>query len=168
MAQTVKHLPAVQGRPRFDAWVGKIPQRRKWQPTPVLVPGKFHGLRRLVDYSPWGHREPDTTERLHFLFFHVDCLASCFHSSSYLVDQHDERRRAGLVTSRILKSKWHSTARVQRNCCVSRGHPLLLTPCVGPRAESWEQKGEGNDLFLSPGSTHLTVSAVLWGNTTVD
>ena len=42
------------GRPGFDPWVGKIPWRRKWQPTPVLLPGKFHGRRSLVGYSPWG------------------------------------------------------------------------------------------------------------------
>jgi len=46
----------------LDPWVGKIPWRRKWQPTPVLLPGKFHGLRSLVGYSPWGHKESDTTE----------------------------------------------------------------------------------------------------------
>ena len=37
-----------------------------WQPTPVLLPGEFNGLRSLVGYSPWGHKELDTTERLHF------------------------------------------------------------------------------------------------------
>ena len=42
-------------RPGFDPWVGKIPWRRKWQPTPALLPGKFHGLRSLVGYKPWGH-----------------------------------------------------------------------------------------------------------------
>ena len=44
--------------------------RRKWQPTLVLLPGKFHGWRRLVGYSPWGRKESDTTERLHFLSFY--------------------------------------------------------------------------------------------------
>ena len=44
----------------------RLPWRRKWQPTPVLLPGKFHRLRSLVGYSPWGHKESDTTERLHF------------------------------------------------------------------------------------------------------
>ena len=40
----------------LDPWVGKIPWRRKWQPTPVLLPGKSHGRRSLVGYSPWvGH-----------------------------------------------------------------------------------------------------------------
>ena len=52
----------------FDPWVGKIPWRRKWQPTPVFLPGESHGQRSLVGYSPWGHKESDTTERLHFYF----------------------------------------------------------------------------------------------------
>ena len=40
--------------------------RRPWHPTPVLLPGKSHGRRSLVGYSPWGLEESDTTERLHF------------------------------------------------------------------------------------------------------
>ena len=43
--------------------------RRKWQPTPVLLPGKFHGWRTLVGYSPWSHKELDMTEQLHFISF---------------------------------------------------------------------------------------------------
>ena len=42
--------------------------RRKWQSTPVLLPGKSHGQRSLVGYSPWDRKELDTTERLHFDF----------------------------------------------------------------------------------------------------
>ena len=40
------------GRPGFHPWVGKIPWRRKWQPTPVFLPGESHGRRSLVGYSP--------------------------------------------------------------------------------------------------------------------
>ena len=62
----VRNLPAVQEtqgrRPRFDPWVGKIPWRWAWQPTPVFLPGKFHGQRSLAGYSPWGCKESDTTE----------------------------------------------------------------------------------------------------------
>ena len=54
------------GRPRFNPWVGKTSWRRKWQPTPVFLPGKSHGWRILVGYNPWGRKELDTTERLHF------------------------------------------------------------------------------------------------------
>ena len=51
---------------RLTPWVRKIPWRRKWQPTPVLLPGESHGGRSLLGYSPWGHKESDTTEQLHF------------------------------------------------------------------------------------------------------
>ena len=66
MAQMVKCLPAMQ-ETGFDPWIGKIPWRRKWHPTPVLLPGKSHGQRSLMDYSPWGCKESDTIEQLHFL-----------------------------------------------------------------------------------------------------
>ena len=54
------------GRPRFDPWVGKSPWRRKWQPAPVLLPGKSHGRGSIVGYSPQGRKESNTTERLHY------------------------------------------------------------------------------------------------------
>ena len=49
------------------------PGRKQWHPTPVLLPGKFHGQRSLVGCSPWGHEESDTTERLHF-HFSLSCI----------------------------------------------------------------------------------------------
>ena len=55
----------------FDPWVGTIPWRRKWQPTPVLLPGKFHGQRSLAGSSPWGRKESHTTEWLHFHLRHL-------------------------------------------------------------------------------------------------
>ena len=48
----------------FNLWVGKVPWRRVWLPTPVLFPGKPHGQRSLAGYSPWGHKESDMTEWL--------------------------------------------------------------------------------------------------------
>ena len=51
-------------RCRFDPWVGKISWNRKWQPTPVIMPGKSHGQRSLVGYGPWGLKESDLTEQL--------------------------------------------------------------------------------------------------------
>ena len=65
----VKNLSATHkirhGSCRFHSWVGMIPWRGKWQPTPVFLPGKFHREISLLGYSPWGHKELDTTVRTH-------------------------------------------------------------------------------------------------------
>ena len=55
VAQVVKNPPANAGDIRevgFDPWVGKIPWRRSWQATPVILPGESHGQRSLAGYSP--------------------------------------------------------------------------------------------------------------------
>ena len=70
----VKNPPANAGDTRltgFDPWVGKIPWRRKWQPSPVFLPGKSHGQRSLVGYCPLGHKESDTTKGLSTHTHHV-------------------------------------------------------------------------------------------------
>ena len=60
----VKNPPASAGDVRrgFNPWVGKVPWRRAWQPTPVFLPGESHGQRSLVGYSPWGRKESDMIE----------------------------------------------------------------------------------------------------------
>ena len=63
LAQTVKNLPARQ-ETWVEPWLRKIPWRREWLPTPVFLPGEVHGQRSLAAYSPWGHKESDTTEQL--------------------------------------------------------------------------------------------------------
>ena len=60
----VRNPLAICGKPGFDPWVWKIPWRRAWQPTLVFLPRESHGQRSLAGYSPWGHKESDTTERL--------------------------------------------------------------------------------------------------------
>ena len=50
-------------RAEFNPWVGKIPWRRKWQPTLVFLPGKSDGQRSLAGYSPWGLKESDTIKQ---------------------------------------------------------------------------------------------------------
>ena len=70
MAQSVKSLPAMQ-RPGFNTWIGKIPWSRKWQPTPVFLPGKFHGQRSLAGCIPWGHKESGMTEHISINFFEI-------------------------------------------------------------------------------------------------
>ena len=79
VALTVKE-PACQRqcrrhkRHRFDPWVRKISWRKKWQHTPVLLPGESHEQRSLTGYSPWGRKESDTTEATeHTKHTGVDC-----------------------------------------------------------------------------------------------
>ena len=62
-------------RPGFNPWVGKIPWRRKWQSTPVLLPVKSHGQRSLAGCSPWDCKESDTTERIHFTSLHFKAVS---------------------------------------------------------------------------------------------
>ena len=57
-----KELASQCGRPGFIPWVGKIPWRRDWLPTPVFLPRELHGQRSLTGYSPWGRKELDMTE----------------------------------------------------------------------------------------------------------
>ena len=61
VAQMVKRLPTMR-----ETWVRspgqEDPLEKEMQPTPVLLPGKSHGPRSLVDYSPWGRKKLDTTE----------------------------------------------------------------------------------------------------------
>ena len=70
----------------FSLWVRKIPWRRKWQPTPVFWPGKFHGWRSLAGYSPWGHKEWASTQRPNSLqhAFSAQLCKGWFHQISYL------------------------------------------------------------------------------------
>ena len=49
-------------RPGFDPWVGKVPLRREWKPTPVFLLGEVHGEQSLTSYSPQDCKKSDTTE----------------------------------------------------------------------------------------------------------
>ena len=68
--------------------LGRSPGGRKWQPTPIILPGKSHGQRNLVGYSPWVAKEWDTTERLnnnqHFISFIVNNIPSYGYTTFYL------------------------------------------------------------------------------------
>ena len=62
-AEDIKDMSSIPGSGRF-------PWRRKWQPTPVLLPGESHGQRSLVGYSSWGRKGSDTTEATLHIFTH--------------------------------------------------------------------------------------------------
>ena len=66
MALVVRNAPTNAGdRQGFDPWVGKIPWRRAWQPTPVFLPGESHRQRSLAGCSPWGCTKSDIPEHTH-------------------------------------------------------------------------------------------------------
>ena len=59
-----KESPCQCRRHVFDPWVGKMPWRRKWHPTPIFLPEEFHEQRSLAGYSLWGHKVLDMTHCL--------------------------------------------------------------------------------------------------------
>jgi len=100
VAQMVKNLPALQ-----ETKVQSLGQEdlleNEGLPTPVFLPGEFHGQRRLADYSPWGHRESDTTERLSVSIlklkhFHFSILA--FNSGDSVKKENKKARDWGRCT----------------------------------------------------------------------
>ena len=116
MAQTVERLPAMWET--WVPWAGKIPWRRKWQPTLVHLPRKFRGWRSLVGYSPWGHKESDTTEQLHFHF----------QFSSWII-----ARQASLsITNSRSSLKLTSIELVMPSSHLILCLPLLLLPPIPP------------------------------------
>ena len=80
----------IYKRCEFDTWIGKIPWRRKWQPTPVFLPEKSHGQRSLVGYSPWGQKESDPTECLSTTMFNIVLDVR---------EEHDEHQLRGTVSA---------------------------------------------------------------------
>ena len=70
-------LPVSAGdimRHGFDPWVMKIPWRRAWQPTPLLLPGESHGQRSLAGYSPWGCTKLEMSEATEYIHTYASLL----------------------------------------------------------------------------------------------
>ena len=77
LAQTLKNLPAMW-ETQVRSLGGEDPWRRKWLPTPILLPGESHGQRSLVGCGPRGHRESDMTERLSFIQSYSVCFSLAY------------------------------------------------------------------------------------------
>ena len=90
-------------RPMFDPWVRKILWRRKWQPTAVFLPGKSHGQRRLVGYSPGCHEELDTVEWL--------STHACTHSHESVVNH---LGRPSVITRVLTRGRGDRRLRIRR------------------------------------------------------
>ena len=79
-------------RPGFCLWVGQIPWRRKWQPTPVFLPGKSHGQRSQMGCSPWGRKRvghnlvtKQRKDTIHLLFYTILSFLLSFFLSPTMV-----------------------------------------------------------------------------------
>ena len=89
------------------------PRRRQWHPTPVLLPGKSHGWRSLLDCSPWACEESGMTERLHF-HFSLFCIGE--ENGNPLQCSCLENPRDGVAQSRA-RLKWLSSTSSQWPRC---------------------------------------------------
>ena len=112
----------------FNPWVGKVPWRRASQPTPVLLPGESPGQRSLVGYSPWGHKDSDTTEWL--------CVRAILNELGKTVFRPESRKAVCWLKSLTLPSPLYSgnsfptQASIQMEiyrCHVIRGSTLSIS-----------------------------------------
>ena len=106
-----------------------MPWRRKWQPTPVLLLGKFHGQRSPVGYSVWGRKESDTTERLHSLHF------SYLGPGSFFLLRSKPPQGATRVQLQWLKARWPRYPLNDTVCTRAKSFQpcLFATLWTGPR-----------------------------------
>ena len=116
VAQWVKDPPAVQETEemqadacRIDPRVRKIPWRRKWQPTPLFLPGESHGQRNLEGYSPWSCKESDTTEQL-----------STHSTHSFVFYQ--RQSQSFIYYSHLVKSQGNALWTMSNHCKVFKAH----------------------------------------------
>ena len=78
-----------------QSWVGNIPWRREWLPSPVFFPAEFHGQRSLVGYSPRGCKVSDTTKQLTLLGIH-ECMYKQIYITRYKYLSREQNRKGGL------------------------------------------------------------------------
>ena len=90
-------------RSRFDPWVGKIPWKKKWQPTLVFLSGESHGQRSLAGYSAWGCKESDTTEWLN-TYAHSTSINCLIH---HLINQWNKENGERCVRQRQPQDQNH-------------------------------------------------------------
>ena len=145
------------GRLRFEPWVGQIPWRRKWQPTPVFLPGKSRGQRSLAGYSPLGCKELDVTHQLNndrnpcLLIRHLWCTRDhmqCFVCTASFNPHNlgiSEKAMAPHSSTLAWKIPWmEEPGRLQSMGSLRVGHDwatLLSLSCIG--------EGNGNPLQCS-------------------
>ena len=138
-------------RPGFNAWVRKIPWRREWPPTPVLLPGEFHGQRSLVGYSPWDcENTTEDKEKDHLHFF--------------ILNHHCQKKSQGSILINILRPNvsFSVLSCLVAKSCLTLGIPWIVAHqaplSVGfPRQEYWSGL-----LFLTQGSNSNLLCLLHW------
>ena len=116
---------------QLDPWVGKIPWRRAWQPTPVFLPGESRGQRSLVGCSPWDRRESDVPKRLSMptrgwdTALEVSFLPQCRASSERLSPDYPASSSPGPSTD-TLSSFYTSCPPTQQNARETATMVLIL------------------------------------------
>ena len=120
-------------RHKLDPWVGTIPWRRAWQPTPVFLPGESHGQRSLAGCSPWGCKESDTTERLHFSPNYLQHARPCsaWHVWTHLTLTNPSKQQLLLSPLQQQRRQWHP---LQYSCLENPmdGEPVFRGYLDGP------------------------------------
>ena len=129
-------------RLEFDPWVGKIPWRRKWQPTLVFLPGKSHGQRSLVGCSPWGRKESGTaeaTEHAHTHMFSGGKVRWCSHyrkSHRGFSEKLKKRElKRDFLFSAVIKTSPSSTW----GMCIILGRGTKIPHVLQPKNQKLEQ-----------------------------
>ena len=123
-------------RPGFDSWVGKIPWRRKWQPTPVFLPGEAHGWRNLAGYSPWGHKDLNMTEQLTLSLFTCRILGSTSDLQNW--NLHFYQISRSLVSITKFEKQWLIPQKQCRWTHSDCPHYLPSCCCCSVVSSSWE------------------------------
>ena len=130
--------------------------RRQWHPTPVLLPGKYHGWGSLVGCSPWGHKESDTTERLHF-HFSLSCIGEG-NGNPLVFLPGESQGRGSLVGCRLwgrTESDATEATQQQQQLCVC---VLCVCGVVGADGNrGYRQNGSISRLLTSIGKQYNTV-----------
>ena len=117
VALTVKNHMQCR-RPGFDPWIRKILWRREWLPTPVFLPGEFHGHRSLAGHSPWGHKEMDPLGQLSLsLSMKITTSYECDRSTKMDACLSFKRKYPGVLASSSVKPQKTYTNEQNESVC---------------------------------------------------
>ena len=136
----VEDLPAMP-----QTWVWSLgledPWRREWQPTPVFLPGEFHGQRSLVDYSPQGHKELNTTEQLMLSLLRTSSVQFTSVAQSLFAMPWTAAGQISLsITNSQSSPKSMSIESVMPFNHLILCHPLLLLPSIFPSIRAFSNE----------------------------